>query len=195
MLRTALRQTIWLILAATLILFASPALAEVILTEKIDYYPIDAIGKKEITKKLRKKAPYKSGKDYYPAYTQTDIKYEYSWGKRGTRCAVKKVKVLLTLTYVYPRLARAQSKTVQKWWDAKIKRFVVHENIHGNISKRSAHELDRKLRSLNDLNCSNAKNVIASRAKFIIRAMKKEQKEYDRITQHGIKQHKYRGPQ
>lgn len=194
MFKSVTRQLGWLFAVVAIILFSTPAIAEVLLTEKIDYYPISGIGKKEITEALKKKAPYRKGKDYYPAYTQTDIKYEYTWGKRAGRCAVKKVKVMLTLTYVYPRLTSAQSRTVQRWWDDKIKRFVVHEGIHGDISKRSAHELDRKLRSLNDLSCSNAKQVIASRAKYIIRQMKKEQAEYDRITGHGLQQHKYRGP-
>ena len=194
MFRKIIQNTQRLLLVVVILLFATPAIAKVLLTEKVEYYSVSGTGKKEITSNLKKHSPHKKGKDYFPAYTQTDIKYEYSWGKKGNRCIVKKVTVRLTLTYVYPRLTSAQSSTVQKWWDDKIKRFVVHENIHGDISKRSAYELDRKLRGLKDLNCKSAKSVIGARAKYIIRQMKKEQKEYDRITQHGIKQHKYRPP-
>lgn len=181
-------------IAFFLFFVAAPAFGEVLLTEKVKYYSVGGYGKSEITKNLKKYAPHKKGNDSYPAYTQTDLKYEYSWGKRGSRCTITKVKIYLDLTYVYPKLTQPQSKRTQKWWDEKIRKFEIHEKIHGSISKRSAHELDRKMRSLTDINCSNAKQTIASRAKFILRQMKKAQKDYDRITEHGIKQHKYRGP-
>lgn len=183
-----------MLILATLLLLSAPVFAEVVLKEKVDYYPVNGTGKKEIIKNLKKDSPYKKGKDYYPAFTQTDIRYKYSWAQKNGRCQVTQVKVFLTLTYVYPRLARAQSNSVQQWWEKKIARFVIHENIHGDISKRSAYELDRKLRGMKDINCSNAKSVISARAKYIVRQMKKEQAEYDRITNHGIEQHKYRPP-
>lgn len=194
MIRFTSRLVQWLLIATLIALTAAPALAEVLLTEKVEYYTVSGTGKKQITASLKKHAPHKKGKDYFPAYTQTDIKYNYTWGKVSGRCAVKKVTVKLNLTYVYPRLTTPQTGPVQKWWDDKIKRFVIHENIHGDISKRSAYELDRKLRKLRNLNCSSAKSVIASKAKYIVNQMKREQKEYDRITKHGINQHKYRPP-
>ncbi|WP_157871220.1 DUF922 domain-containing Zn-dependent protease [Pseudodesulfovibrio piezophilus] len=164
------------------------------MSEKTEYYPVHGTGKKAITQSLRKNSPHKKGQNYYPAYTQTDIKYQYTWGNRAGRCSVVKVKVFLTLTYVYPQLSLSQSSQTQTWWNEKVRKFEIHEKIHGNISKRAAHELDRKLRALKGINCSNAKQIITNRARFIIRQMKNSQAEYDRITRHGLEQHKYHGP-
>lgn len=172
---------------------ASPALAEVILTERNEYYPVSGIGKRAILEDMKLKAPEIKGDDVYPAYTRTDIKYKYTWGRKNGRCDIIKVEVLLSLTYLYPRLAQTQTASVQKWWDDRMAKFVHHEQIHGDISKRAAYELDRKLRSLKNMNCDTAKRTIKKRGDFILQQLKKNQKEYDRITQHGRKQERWHG--
>jgi len=181
-----------LLIITAIILLAIPCRAEVILTTSTEYYPVDGIGKNEILKNLKKEAPQKKGKEYFPAYTQTGIKYEYSWGKRKGRCDVTKATVYLNLTYVYPRLARTQDKRTRTWWEETLKKYEIHEKIHGKISRRSANELDKKLNSLKNLDCNRAKETISARAKYIIRQMRKRQEEYDRVTKHGRKQEKYR---
>jgi len=183
-----------LIIISTMLL-SIPAWAEVIIIEQDDFYSVNGVGKREILQDMERRAPYKKGNDTYPAYTQTDIKYNYSWENRAGRCNVTDVKVYLTLTYVYPKLVRLQSGSVKWWWKDTMKKYVTHEQIHGDISKRWAHELDRELRALKDLNCGTAKQTIATRAQYIIRQMRKKQEEYDRVTKHGRLQHKYQGPQ
>lgn len=188
------RYVPWLLLLSLPLLSVAPSQAEVRLTEKTQYYSVTGKSKQEISKSIKRNAPHRKGKEYYPAYTQTDIKYTYSWSSLKGRCAVKKIIVFLTLTYVYPRLVDQPSPAVQRWWDDKIKRFIIHEKIHGDISKRAAYELDRTIRSLQNLDCKNAKNIISAKAKSIVKQMKQKQIEYDKITNHGRKQYKYRPP-
>lgn len=181
-----------LIISIIFCLLSSPAFAEVILTEQTEYYPVMGQTKNEIIKSMKRRSPYKKGNDYFPAYTQTDIKYEYAWANEGGRCAVYKVKVYLNLTYVYPKLVGSHASNVRWWWRDLMKKYIIHEELHGDISKRSAYNLDRELRSLKSIKCSTAKQTIASRAQYIVRQMKKNQKEYDRITEHGKYQNRYK---
>lgn len=187
-----MKYIITLILSFSLSL---PAQAEVIIIEQEEYYSVNGIGKREILQDMERRAPFKMGNDTYPAYTQTDIKYNYSWENRAGTCNVTDVKVYLNLTYVYPKLVRLQSGSIKWWWKDTMKKYVIHEKIHGDISKRWAHKLDRELRALKELNCGTAKQTIATRAQYIVRKMREKQEEYDRITQHGRLQHKYQGPQ
>lgn len=182
-----------LLLILVNLLLASPAFAKVTLTERNEYYAVDGIGKKAILKSLKQKAPRIEGNNVFPAYTRTDIKYKYTWGRKNGRCDVVKVEVIVTLTYLYPKLAQSQDAETQQWWDETIAKYTHHEQIHGAISKRAAYELDRKLRNLRNLDCERAKQTITKRGNFIIKNMKKQQKEYDRITQHGRKQERWHG--
>ncbi|QGY40906.1 DUF922 domain-containing protein [Pseudodesulfovibrio cashew] len=176
-----------------LILFATPAFAEVVEEEIKDYYSIAGVTRTEILRNLQRRAPYKQAGSFVPAFTQTDLKYQIRLKQQGGRCGVDKVTVFLNLTYKYPRLAQHQSTNTRLWWRDIIKHYTIHEEIHGAISRKWAKELDRTLLSLTDLNCETAWQTIKARASYINRQLQKEQQEYDRITEHGQKQYRYKG--
>lgn len=178
-----------------LILLAVPAKAEVILNVETKHYSLTGTTKQEIMRNMQRHSPYKKGTSFVPAYTGTDMKFRYTLEKRGDRCSMKEATVHLDLTYMYPRLAQHQSSAIRWWWRDIIKAYTFHEEIHGDIAIRWAHELDRVLRSLKNLPCSSAQDIVKAKARQVYEAMRDEQEAYDSITQHGLQQHKYRGPQ
>jgi len=97
------------------------------------------------------------------------------------------------ITYMYPRLANSTGKITHKWWDDQLVKLAIHEKIHGRIAKESARELEGELLKLKDLTCSNVKNAVSNRANFIFRKHKRRQEDYDRLTEHGLKQERYKG--
>jgi predicted secreted Zn-dependent protease len=183
-----------LILTALILVLAIPAHAEVFLNVITKEYGVTGNSKQDIMRSMQRRAPYKKGKSFVPAYTGTDMKFSYTLMQSGKSCSVKEVKVYLNLTYMYPRLAQHQSSTIRWWWRDIIKKYKIHEEIHGEISTRWAYQLDRELRSLKNMNCPSAQQIVKTRAKHIYAKMRNEQETYDKITQHGIKQHKYQGP-
>lgn len=183
------------LLAAFLFLFVTPAQGEVILNVKTEHYAVPGKTKNDILRNMQQRSHFKIGTSFVPAYTETDIRIQYSLEQRGSRCSTKDVKVILNLTYTYPQLAQYQpSAKIRFWWRDIIKAYTIHEEIHGDISTRWAHELDRELRSLRSLNCSSANEIIQAKYKAIMDNMRDEQEAYDEITQHGNMQHRYKGP-
>jgi len=183
------------ILTLLLFVFAPPAWGEVIINVETRHYGVVGRTKQDIMRSMQHQSPFKKGNSFVPAYTGTDMRYQYVLKQKGNRCSVKDATVLLNLTYMYPKLAQHQSSEIRWWWRDLIKAYTIHEEIHGDISIRWAHELDRELKSIKDLNCSSANQVIQERAKRIYDKLRDEQETYDKITNHGQQQYKYKGPE
>ncbi|MDC0335515.1 DUF922 domain-containing Zn-dependent protease [Pseudodesulfovibrio sp.] len=179
--------------ALLLLVLSTPCFAEVTVTTGTKYFSVSGKRQSEITANLKANALYKVKDEPAPAFTQSEIKYKYSWRSQNGRCTITKVVINLNLTYTYPKLVNKTDKNTLLWWDAKLMRFEEHELIHGDISKKYATMLDKELKKIKDLDCTTMKEVVKSRVNYVMRKMRAKQEEYDRITDHGRKQEKHRG--
>lgn len=182
-------------LLCLIFLLPPPAYAEVILNVVTQHYSLIGTTKQDIMRNMQRHSPYKQGSSFVPAYTGTEMKFNYTLEQRGGLCSVKNPKVTLNLTYMYPKLAQHQTSDIRWWWRDIIKAYTIHEEIHGSISIRWAHELERVLRSIQDIQCASAQDVVKTKAKQVYDAMRNEQEAYDEVTRHGLQQHKYHGPE
>jgi predicted secreted Zn-dependent protease len=172
---------------AAILFLAAPAQAEVTVSTSEERYIVEGTTRAQIARF------YKQREEEYSAYAQPAFKYSFTWVKQGDYCAITDVKVHLHITYMYPRLANSTGKHTQEWWDDQLEKLAIHEKIHGRIARESARELERELLKLKDLTCSNVKNAVSNRANFIFRKHKRRQEDYDRLTEHGLKQERYKG--
>ncbi len=168
------------------LLFAVPALAGVTVSASEDHYIVQGSTVGQIANF------YKQREEKYSAYAQPTFKYNYTWVKHENTCSITEVNIHLHITYVYPHLAGSPGKHTQKWWDNILKKLSVHERIHGEIAKESAHELERELKKIKNIPYSNVKNTVTSQANFIFRKHQQLQEDYDRLTEHGMKQERYK---
>ena len=176
-----------LFLVAALLCLAAPALAEVTVSTSEERYVVEGATRAQIARFYRQR------EEEYSAYAQPTFKLTYNWTKQGNFCAITDVKIHLHITYMYPRLINSTGKSTQQWWDEQLEKLAVHERIHGKIARESAHELEREILKLKDLTCSNVKNAVSNRANFVLRKHKRRQEDYDRLTEHGLQQERYRG--
>jgi len=174
-------------LLALLLLLAVPAAAEVTVSTSEEHYTVQGQTMGQIL------AYYRQREDKYAAYARPHFKYNYTWRQRGDLCNVTEAKVHLHILYVYPRLANSTGKYTGQWWNNMVKQLAVHEHIHGDIAKDAAHKLDKELLKVHDVPCSTIKSVVAARAGRVFQDHQRQQQEYDRLTEHGLKQERYRG--
>lgn len=177
----------------TLLVLAAPAAADVVRTESTEYYAVQGTTPAAIYAYLKLHSPLNEGSDSYHANTRTDIKYSYKWARRGNQCTMREVKVILHLTYLYPRLARSVDGETRKWWREYLGKLEEHERIHGEISIKAAHDLNDELETIRTENCTNFKAIVKSRANRIMGRMRRDQAAYDKLTEHGLKQERNRG--
>ena len=125
---------------------------------KWKYYDISGSTKRELLKQLKRKGP-----NGYWAYSKWSI-------QPGSACRVK-----LKLDYTMPRWKnrKGASKKLQKSWNKMIINLKRHEEGHGNFAIKAA-------KHLTSVKCKGAKEVY--------RNLKKQNKDYDRKTRHGIRQ-------
>lgn len=181
-----------LLLIILVLIVPSTAMAEVVITVQKEYYAVPGTTKHELLRNMEAYAPERKGDYYVPAFTLPQIQYRYELKGQNGRCYVSRVEIHLNLVYRYPKLAQTPtSDYVKRWWDELVQRYVIHEEIHGEIAINGAHEMERELLSLDDLNCDVAHQEVENRAAFLAREMQRDQEDYDRQTRHGMQQENY----
>lgn len=185
-----MRLTLFLIAFLSL---TSPSLAEVITTTSTEYYPVLGNTKNEIMKDIKKKSTKVVGKRITVAHQQASIKYKFSWKKQKGKCSVTKTTIKLHITYRFPKLAQTPNLDTRLWWRKFIKNLEKHEFIHGSISKKGAAKIDKELRSTKINDCNNIKEIVEARFQVLAKRLSDEQAAYDKLTDHGIKQERYKG--
>lgn len=175
------------------LLLTTPTKAEVFINEQDTYYSVPGSTKGQIIRNMERYAPFHKEKFYVPAFALPQISYNYSWVVNGGYCDVSEVEVHLNITYTYPQLEESPSSYVQEWWDELVERYVIHEEIHGDIAIQAAEKLEGKLLSVQEVNCDDIQEVVEQKVNYYVRQMNKKQDEYDRITNHGMDQQDFRG--
>ncbi|NDV19031.1 DUF922 domain-containing protein [Pseudodesulfovibrio sp. JC047] len=183
-----------LMLVLFILLFGvSTACADVVKTVSTEYYPVDGHDPKNIFDNLKHHSPLNEGSSTYQAHTRTDLRYSFKWRHRGKQCSPEQVTVYLHLTYLYPKLIHSVDYATRKWWKKFMIKLEEHELIHGEISIKAAHELDDVLEAFPPTDCASFKEVVKRRATRILDRMKRDQQDYDKLTQHGLKQERNMG--
>ena len=175
------------LILALLLLLSAPALAEVTVSTSEDHYIVEGQTMGKILSAFQKR------ENNSAAYARPKFKYSYVWQQRGDLCSVTETKIHLHILYTYPRLANETGKYTAQWWENTLKKLAVHEHVHGDIAKDSAYELERELLKIRKVPCSSIKSVVAARAKRVFQDHRRRQEEYDRVTEHGLKQERYKG--
>ncbi|WP_319585126.1 DUF922 domain-containing protein [uncultured Pseudodesulfovibrio sp.] len=188
-----LRRLLSAVLACALILTAVPARADVVRTVSTEYYMVDGTKPASIVSNLKRNSPLNEGSKTYQANTRTDIRTTYHIEQRGDTCRVVDVVVYLHLTYLYPKLKHSVDFETRKWWRHFYRQLEKHEQIHGEISTKAAHQLSDTLENIKPGDCHIVKSKAKSQARKIMDQMKKDQVGYDALTQHGFKQQRNMG--
>jgi predicted secreted Zn-dependent protease len=174
-----------------LLLFALPGHAEVRVTASKEYYPVSGLSKNQIMKNIRHQSPIKQDGRTFHAHTRSTMRYEFAWTRQNGRCSMKHATIFLDIIYKYPELSATPDQQTRVWWNAYLKRLEKHEQVHGNIAIEAAHDLDKTLNSLKELDCSTVKDVVKALGEAVMESSRNRQRAYDAVTEHGLKQDAY----
>ncbi|WP_300138843.1 DUF922 domain-containing protein [Pseudodesulfovibrio sp.] len=176
-------------LLALLALLLTPvrAGAGVTVSTSEDHYVVEGSTRAQISRF------YQQRETRSAASARPSFKYSYTWRQQGGMCTVTDVKVHLHLLYTYPRLASATGRRTAQWWNDTLKQLTIHERIHGDIARDAAKELERELLRIRDVPCSAIKEKVKYRAERVFQDHQRRQEDYDRLTEHGLKQERHRG--
>jgi predicted secreted Zn-dependent protease len=134
-------------LAAT-VAVASPAGAKIRIKESTSYYSISGRSGAELGRAMVSGGTRTTRLDHAIAATATKFSFENpSIDVQRGSCVLKKVDVVLDITYYFPRWEgkSAASSSLRGSWDRFYTELVRHEQTHGSIAKRFAQRVEKEM--------------------------------------------------
>jgi predicted secreted Zn-dependent protease len=166
------------------IMTSSPAIGKIETIITTDKYNVFAKYPKDLKTELGKY----SGSQWHGT-TAWGIKWSYKLKETNGLCEVENQRITLKIKYKMPQLYPVyKDKNVKIIFDNYYKRLMNHEKGHARNGEIAAKEIELMLSQLDEISCKNAAKTINQLASNTVQKYRKLDKEYDRITQHGLKQ-------
>ncbi len=155
------------------------------------YYSVSGSDTNSLYQSLQQNGPIgESGKRYH-AVTRWKANWSYAWREAANWCHLDKVEVSVDIEYLLPKLKEADTKP-EKFradWETYFLALFKHEQQHKDYGVQAAVELEKNLLAVNSQqSCSSLKNKMADTAQKVLDKYDRLEKEFDRVTDHGLKQ-------
>lgn len=174
-------------------LFATTAVANPVITERITYYKIYGTTAEQLRAQMNELGPVDHDKRV-DAKTSWFINWSYQWhydNPSQNPCYVTSVKVTGDITYLLPEWANESegNSPLKTQWAIYIKNLFTHEGGHAQNAKLAAIEIERALLSVQpQASCKALQNNLESTAKGFLAIHNAWDIKYDLDTDHGKKQ-------
>ncbi len=160
------------------------------------YYDITGSSVQQLRDAMRRSGPREREGAPGDALTVWNLEWAYRDRRTGSGCALRDVRVTLSVTTTLPRWApRADepARLVQAW-RTFVERVKVHEAGHRAIAEQSARDLMAALVSLQEDSCKQLWDAAARTATRVVEAGRAKSRAYDVETRHGQTQGAVLGP-
>jgi len=117
--------------------------------------------------------------------------YGFRINRENQNCHIDWVEIEIELIYVMPKWItyKKGSPQLRKKWQSYIKSLKNHLNGHGEFGRKAGNRIGKEIAAMSSQeSCSAMEKAINARGQKIINVFAIIEKEYDRITQHGITQ-------
>ncbi|MBT4077712.1 MAG: DUF922 domain-containing Zn-dependent protease [Gammaproteobacteria bacterium] len=172
-------------------LIASHAIAAPVITIQTEYFTVTGNDSNSLYQSLQKNGPIGENGDRYHAVTRWKARWSYSWRETSRWCQLSGVEVSLDIDYLLPKFKALESKPehLKKSWDNYFQALFKHEQQHKDYGVQAANELEQALLAINERQaCSTLQNNMADTAQQILDKYDQLEKEFDRVTNHGLNQ-------
>ncbi len=176
---------------ALLWLYSSLALAEPSINIVTRFYALPGTDAAALRQNILRLGPLgKNGKRYH-AYTQWNAAWSYRWVQGRGQCSLQQVTVSMGIEYLLPKPEAYDQfdHELQQRWDQYFDALFRHEQHHKDIGVAAAREMDSLLRQVPvQPDCAILQTKLDETAEQVIEKYTAEEVEYDRKTEHGLRQ-------
>jgi predicted secreted Zn-dependent protease len=152
----------------------------------VRYYDVTAATLAELRRGMRLQGPSWEGRTWQ-AVTQSRFRWTYQYGRIGSSCSLRRVRVLVATVVTFPRwnaTAPPDSVTLD-WWQQLNAGLMEHERGHALLSVKTAGEIARTMEGMTHLDCASLGEQANRAGRRLIDLERRQQVEYDRTTRHG----------
>ena len=165
---------------------------------KVDYryYTVSPQTYEDLKKELDANSPIRMGDRVAHGHTRINLQWRPIMTPSASGCTVSKIDADLGLRYTLPQLELAQpDEELSARFAESYDILLEHELGHGNLAIEAAREIDRQLVGMShDGSCAELEQRAIAVAAEIYKNYKQKELEYDRVTDHGRKQHAHAEP-
>src|SRR5579884_874483 len=160
------------------------------------YYDIAGATAAALRDQIRRFGPADDSGARRDALTVWELEWAYRPAPARDGCALREVRVTLTLTVTLPRWTppAAAPADLRAAWRTYLERVRVHEAGHGAIAEAAARELLAALAAVHGPTCDAARAEATRTAERIVAAGRARNRAYDVETRHGQTQGVVLGP-
>ncbi|MCK5666610.1 MAG: DUF922 domain-containing Zn-dependent protease [Thiotrichaceae bacterium] len=155
------------------------------------YYSVSGNDSNSLYQSLQQYGPIGENGKRYHAVTRWQANWNYAWREAANGCQLDKVEVSVDIEYLLPELKDLDTKA-QKFrndWNTYFLALFKHEQQHKDYAIQAATELEKELLAINSLQaCFTLKDKMADTAQKVLDKYERKEKEFDRVTDHGLKQ-------
>ncbi len=179
----------WLLLM--LAAYSAGLLAEPAISIETRYYPVSGANSTEIWQSIQRRGPLgKDGKRYH-AYTKWNINWRYRWVETPERCHLTSTSVSVEVEYLLPQLtsSRFDQPDFRKKWNRYYDALFAHEQQHKDFAVAAGREIEDRLKQEDEQSsCKRLQARLEQAAQQVIDQYGAKEREFDRVTDHGVKQ-------
>jgi len=166
-----------------------PDLEEIPVSQELVFYDVEGRTQRALNQNLRLNGPLG-----YDAETRYEISTYYEFTQSDSECRLTYLEVPLHITITYPNWVDVDraSRRRRVAWERRVEVLQVHENGHALLAWVGATELRNSVIQQGEAeNCETLSSQINSAQEEAHEHMRAKQREYDRITSHGVEQSAY----
>jgi predicted secreted Zn-dependent protease len=164
----------------------STAAAALAIDNRERHYAITGSSVAELADAMRRLGPRESGTPA-DALTEWDLESSYREGTTPGNCALREVRVRLTVTVTLPRWdppGDAPARLIASW-RRFLEHVTIHEAGHRAIAEQSAHDLAAALTALRGRVCDDVFDEAGRTATRVVERGRAKNRAYDVETAHG----------
>jgi len=159
--------------------------AEVVVRKSLSYFQVGGRTAAELDAELSRKGPFtEASGSRHPGATQIRFGGDLTYTKRGTRCAIDDVQVVVETKLILPRWKNRKraSPDMALLWDALAADIKRHEERHAEIARQHAKLLEQRLLKLRpERDCETLQARVGAVTDEITAEHDEAQMRFDRI--------------
>lgn len=161
------------------------ASADVVVRKSITYFQIGGRNAAELDAELSRKGPLtETSGSRHPGATQIRFGGDLTYTKRGTRCAIEDVSVVVETKLILPRWKNRKraAQDMALLWDALSADIKRHEERHAEIARQHAKLLEQRLFKLRpERDCETLQDRVGEVTDEVTAAHDEAQMRFDRV--------------
>lgn len=163
------------------------ALAEPKVDTLFVFYDIFPTSKHDLRAELFKRSPIKRNGETFHGNTDWHVSWNFRWKNTNGICNITEANTSVRVTYTLPQIAKDHpaAQPVRKSFKNYYSLLFKHEENHMKSGLYAAREIEIELLNLDALRCDGFGDAVNARANKIIGKYNKQDKEYDKKTDHG----------